>query len=244
MGDGRKRLSPAALDVIQQSFLGTLPAGQLDRLLVEAEERTHGRGVPLSGRVGAVVSPPIALVIRGRLRMSIVSPDGREFVTRYLDRGSFLGLMTLVAVDHGLTALRESMVVSYSGRAQTLEETTLVTFRPSTVARLAKSEPILAWRIAGEIVRQVGLTQELATTNVFNTIRVRVARHLESLMVAEGDRLYVDASHQQIADSVGAVRETVTRVVSALTKDGIVRRAGNRIEVLDVERLTSEAGYS
>ena len=50
-------------------------------------------------------------------------------------------------------------------------------------------------------------------------------------------RLMVRASQQQLADSIGSVREVVARSLRGLRDDRIVATGPNLVRVLDVERL-------
>jgi CRP-like cAMP-binding protein len=74
-------------------------------------------------------------------------------------------------------------------------------------------------------------------------MRQRVARHLLDLAVRESEGLVVYASHQNIADAIGSVREVVSRVLRELRADGLVDRAGERIILrrpTELHRLVAE----
>jgi CRP/FNR family transcriptional regulator len=70
----------------------------------------------------------------------------------------------------------------------------------------------------------------MACNNVFLSVRQRVARHLLDLAVQEQPAgLVVHASHQDIADAIGSVREVVSRVIRELRTEGLVTRSGDTI---------------
>ena len=54
-------------------------------------------------------------------------------------------------------------------------------------------------------------------------------------------KLVVRASQQQMADSIGSVREVVARSLRKLRDDGIIATAPNLVRVQDIERLEEVA---
>ena len=52
------------------------------------------------------------------------------------------------------------------------------------------------------------------------------------------------ATHEQIADSVGATRENVSKAVVALRKEGLVATGRGKIRILDEDRIRSGSGYA
>jgi CRP/FNR family cyclic AMP-dependent transcriptional regulator len=86
---------------------------------------------------------------------------------------------------------------------------------------LAHSTRIIAVRSLGDV------TERLA----FDLLDRACANQLKS------GRLVVRASQQQLADSIGSVREVVARSLRKLRDDRIVTTGPNLVRVLDVERL-------
>jgi CRP/FNR family transcriptional regulator len=67
----------------------------------------------------------------------------------------------------------------------------------------------------------------------------KLDRRLASELLGHG-RL-VDMTHQQLADSVGSVREIVTRVLRSFADQGMVRLGRGSVEVLDAAGLRKVA---
>jgi len=84
-----------------------------------------------------------------------------------------------------------------------------------------------------------GLLEELAM-NAFWPVRRRLGRHLLDLAADEqqGRVLIVHASHQELADAVGTVREVVARTLGTLRADGYVEAEPSGIRLLDPAALT------
>jgi CRP/FNR family transcriptional regulator len=79
--------------------------------------------------------------------------------------------------------------------------------------------------------------------NTFASVRQRVARHLLDLAAARaaGSRtLTVTVNQQELANSVGSVREVVARILAELRAENLVRTSPDRVEILDPVRMSRE----
>lgn len=90
--------------------------------------------------------------------------------------------------------------------------------------------------------RLVALIEELS----FTTVRARLVNYLVRSAHSEGQHTergteFVLAANQEIASQVGTVRELISRNLSRLQAEGLIRMDGKRVIVPDVEAL-SEAG--
>jgi CRP-like cAMP-binding protein len=73
---------------------------------------------------------------------------------------------------------------------------------------------------------------------MFGSVRVRVAWHLAELMVPADDGTgAVHLTQQELAESVGSVREVVARVLAQLRDEGVLSRDTRSIKVNDPARL-------
>ena len=74
-------------------------------------------------------------------------------------------------------------------------------------------------------------------------MRQKVARHLLDLAAsrpAPGGRLTAMVSQQDLANSVGSVREVVARTLKELRTERLVRTSPGRVEILDPVRLSQQ----
>jgi CRP/FNR family cyclic AMP-dependent transcriptional regulator len=93
--------------------------------------------------------------------------------------------------------------------------------------------------MADELADRVGgLLQELAR-NTFWPVRRRLARHLLDLAAnaQQGEILLVQASHQELADHIGTVREVVARTLRSLRADGYIAASTDGIRLTDPHAL-------
>ena len=109
--------------------------------------------------------------------------------------------------------------------------------------RVARENAAVAWALAEESVHRLyDILEELAG-NTFATVRQRVVRHLLDLAAsrpASDGRLTALVNQQDLANSVGSVREVVARVLHELRVASLVRTSPGRVDILDPVRMSLE----
>jgi len=203
--------------------LSRLPPEVLTRLL-------DGHAIIRAAAGGVLYRPGevagLHLVTEGLLRVSMASEEGRQVTVRYARRGDILGVP-----------------VTVSGSApvfvQAVTDAVAVSTRPGVLPVLAQRDPQVGLWMADELAARVdGLLHELAR-NAFWPVRRRLARHLLDLAAnaQQDDALVVRASHQELADHVGTVREVVARTLGSLRNEGYISSEGGAIRLLDAQAL-------
>jgi len=203
--------------------LSRLPADVLTRLL-------DGHTVVRAAAGGVLYRPgEVAgrhLVLEGLLRVSMTSEEGRQVTVRYARRGDVLGVPV---------AVTGSAPVS----VQAVTDSVALSTRPGVLPVLADRDPRVGVWMAQELATRVdGLLQELAR-NTFWPVRRRLARHLLDLAAnaQKGEDLVVRASHQELADHIGTVREVVARSLGTLRADGYLVTEGHAIRLTEPDVL-------
>jgi CRP/FNR family cyclic AMP-dependent transcriptional regulator len=208
--------------------LSRLPAEALTRLLDgQVVVRTTAGGILY--RPGEVIG--LHLVVEGLIRVSLVSEEGRQITIRYGRRGDVLGVPVAVSGSAPVYA-------------HAVTDTVVVTTRPGILLQLAQRDPRVGLWMADEMAARVnGLLQELSM-NAFWPVRRRLARHLLDLAADEqqGELLLVRASHQELADHIGTVREVVARTLTALRTAGCITSEPQGIRLLDPHALVHLGG--
>ena len=71
------------------------------------------------------------------------------------------------------------------------------------------------------------------------SLRERVGHHLlgASAVLSAQMKLIVDLTQQDIADATSVARESVSRTLGDLERDGVIKMRPRRIEVLDPDAL-------
>lgn len=173
----------------------------------------------------------VGFVVEGRVRVLSHSAGGREISFSDIEAGELVGEMS--ALDG---RPRSASVVA-------LTEGALVAFLPARpFQELATAHPELAMammlRLCDKLRGATDRIMELSTLGANNRV------HAELLRLAKrGKRQGLAAIiapipvHSDIAARVSTTRETVARVLSDLTRDGLVERRPDALVVCDLGRL-------
>lgn len=196
----------------------------LDRVAAVARRRRFERGEFLF--LEGEPCRAIYFIVRGRVRVSKVSAEGREQVLALLGPGDGLNLVPLF--DGGPNP----------ASAQALTEVEVWAFSCPDFRRLVEEFPQVARNILADFAAKlrflVGLVEDLS----FRTVGARLARFLLSReAVAPGRRW----TQEEIAAHLGTVREMVGRVLRIWREEGLIRQERGRIVILDRAALEKKA---
>jgi CRP/FNR family transcriptional regulator len=167
---------------------------------------------------------------RGLLRVSMHASDGRQVTIRYVRAGDLLGVPALVGGPAPVFV-------------QAVTPGAAFFFDVAQVKRAALVDAALAWALAEECVHRLYDALEELAGNAFASVRQRVARHLLDLATSRPETrrtLIALVNQQDLANSVGSVREVVARVLAELRAEGLVRTSPGRVEILDPIRMSHE----
>jgi CRP/FNR family transcriptional regulator, cyclic AMP receptor protein len=170
------------------------------------------------------------ILVHGLLRVYMHTSDGRQVTVRYVRRGDLLGAPALVGGPAPVFV-------------QALTDSTAYFMDLAHVRHLARHDAAVAWMLAKESVHRLYDVLEELAGNTFATVRQRVVRHLLDLAASRpgsGGLLTARVNQQELANSVGSVREVVARVLHELRAASLVRTSPGRIEILDPVKMSSE----
>jgi CRP/FNR family cyclic AMP-dependent transcriptional regulator len=175
------------------------------------------------------------IVSRGSVRIFKTSPGGREQILSIDGPGS--SIAELPVFDGG----------TYPASVAALTASVLLFIAKKDFQSLCLQHPEVALKVikvvGGRLRRLVGIIEELS----FTTVRQRLAAHLlrlaksEGTSGAEGITIPMPANQQELASHIGTVRELVSRNLSRLQAEGIVRLDGKELVISNLEALREEA---
>jgi CRP/FNR family cyclic AMP-dependent transcriptional regulator len=217
-------LSPASLEAWRECFLS--------RLAPEAGEALLENAIELEAVAGQVLQPEsdlpttrlLGFVTAGVVRSYISSARGREVTVRHAKRGDVLGLP-------GLIGERSPAAI------QAVTNCRVVRLSATPMLRLTRTDPSVAWAVSREITQIMFGVQEMLADNVFKSVGERVAAALLEHARDQDGVLVVRVSQQEIADSIGSVREVVARALGQLRAAGLIQRSGQRTILCDPDAL-------
>jgi CRP/FNR family transcriptional regulator, cyclic AMP receptor protein len=216
----------AVLTAWGQSFLADLPNEIRAAILRDA--------IVVSVPAGDVIYQPfgparIALLHRGQARVKVLSKKGRAATIRYARPGDIIGLPAAIA-----SGAQES--------AEAVTDCEVSMLNVATVRRLASTDVRVAWLLARKLAQIVFEVIELLSDDLFDTVQQRVSRHLIDLAAKSPDGLIVRVDQQELADSIGSVREVVARELKKLRDASLIERHPDGIKIASLEQLRRIAG--
>jgi CRP/FNR family transcriptional regulator, cyclic AMP receptor protein len=203
-------------------MLGRIPAAAREQLLAEAVRIDLPRMATLF-REGE--PPRVALLLSGLVRSYRTLSDGRQLTVIYDHPGSLVALIQAFGRRTVLTT-------------QTVTPCALMLIRATTVREVMRSSGAAALAIAeanaGHVLRAV---VELAG-HTTGPVHSRVSRYLlKRVAVAVGGPHEIEVTQQEVADAVGATRETVGRALNVFEAEGAIRLGIRHVHVVDADLL-------
>jgi CRP-like cAMP-binding protein len=213
--------APGLQEIWQRSFLRDLSPAERAELQAGAVIKSISPGT----RFYHPLRPaPVMLIRSGLARIKVLSVDGRAATIRLGGPGQFFGIHALFTGSSIVAA----------------EAATRLEFWDLDVDRFhraAKTNAHVAYLLARSMAQSTEETLEMVTVNIFGSVRQRVGRQLLDLGEELDGALVVRAGHQDIADSIGSVREVVARALRALKDEGLITRVHEGLLLLDPAAL-------
>jgi len=190
-----------------------------------AGETVFGEGEPCSG---------LYVVESGQVRIFKSSASGREQVLSIDGPGS--SIAELPVFDGG----------NYPASVAAVGDATLLFVSKQDFQALCLAHPQVALKVlrvvGARLRRLVGIIEELS----FTTVRHRLASFLLRLTQKEGKRtpegveITMPVSNQELASQIGTVRELVSRNLSRLQAEGMIKIDGRSVIVRNLKGLEAE----
>lgn len=172
-------------------------------------------------------------LLEGSLMAVFWTSEGREIVFSRFPVGAYFG--ELAAFD----GTPRSLAVVAKTPAKVLS------VKRESFLQLFHNVPLVRDRIARELVHRVRTltdrNMEMTTLSVEQRVNIYLLRlAAEHGQLQKGAIIANASTHAEIAGSIGANREMVSRSISKLSKRGVIKAARQRIEILDPEALSND----
>ncbi|MDQ1695844.1 MAG: family transcriptional regulator, cyclic receptor protein [Frankiaceae bacterium] len=175
------------------------------------------------------------IVLDGKVKISRAATDGRENLLTVLGPGEMFGELSLF--DPG----------ARTATATAVTESTLASLDHDDLRPLLLNEPAVAVHLLRALAQRLRRTNEAMADLVFSDVPGRVAKALLELAEKFGDpeedgvRVRHDLTQEELAQLVGASRETVNKALSDFANRGWLRLEGRTVLLMDSERLARRA---
>lgn len=171
------------------------------------------------------------IVMSGKVKLGRRTRDGRENMLAVFGASDLCGELSVF--DPG----------PRTSNAVALTDTRLAHLRQSVIRPWIAERPQIAEQLLRVLARRLRRTNDMLADLIFTDVPGRVAKHL--LLLArkfgnrEGNALRVthDLTQEELAQLVGASRETVNKALADFASRNWLRLEGKSVIILDPERL-------
>ena len=165
------------------------------------------------------------MILEGRIKVTILGDDGREVILSMLGAGDFFGEMALLDNE------------PRSATAIAVEETELLSLNRTDFQTVLTDNRSITTALIKILTARLRRANHQISTLALLDVYGRVARVIVDMAREEGRRLrdgriaFRRATHQEIANRIGTTRETVTRMLKDLERQGLIHIEGKEIVV-------------
>ena len=194
---------------------------QYDELARIAEDRSYKRGQIIfsEGDEGK----GFYVLIAGKVKVFKLSPEGKEQILHLLGPGEPFGEAAVFAGQ------------PFPAHAETLEKSRAFFFPRGAFVELIKADPSLALNMLAILSRRLRRFTLLVEDLSLKEVPGRLAAYLLYLSgeKAGSDELRLDIAKNQLASLLGTIPETLSRVLTRMTQQGLIHVDGSRIRIMD-----------
>lgn len=238
LGSGRLQVSPGLSNKDAQVLANsTLFSGLSDddsralRSGMQTVSLRRGDRLFSEGDVG----DQLYVVLEGKLKLTRSSSDGRE---------------TLISV-HGPSDMFGELAMfdpeERKASATAITDARLASLAHDDLRKCLETRPPVALHLLSALAKRLRRMTEVSTNLVFTDVPGRVAKALLELADKFGDQqpngiqVNHDLTQEELAQLVGASRETVNKALADFTSRGWIQLAAKSVLLIDPERLRRRA---
>jgi len=171
----------------------------------------------------------------GKIKLGLTSIDGRENLLAILGPGEMFGELSLF--DPG----------PRTATATAVAETQLIALGHEDLNTFLSGRPAVATTMLAALARRLRRTNEALSDLVFTDVPGRVAKALLDLSSRfgrpseEGVLVAHDLTQEELAQLVGASRETVNKALADFATRGWIKLEARAVVLIDIERIQRRA---
>ncbi|MGH3445263.1 MAG: Crp/Fnr family transcriptional regulator [Nocardioidaceae bacterium] len=172
------------------------------------------------------------VVTDGKIKLGRSSSDGRENLIAILGPGQMFGELSLF--DPG----------PRSATVTAVTDTTFASLSHEDLLRWLDGRPGVARGLLLQLASRLRRTNDVVADLVFSDVPGRVAKALLELAdrfgrtADDGVHVHHDLTQEELAQLVGASRETVNKALADFASRGWLRLEPRSVVIMDIERLT------
>ena len=164
------------------------------------------------------------LLKRGRVQLYRLTPSGKRLELAVIEPGTFFGEMPFIG-----ESLRHTF-------AEAAEDSLICVMSRRDIEGLMRKRSEVALRMIEVLGRRLALCEARLEEMAYRSVPARIAAVLVRLSQGHNGEV-VSITHQELGDMIGALRESVTKVLDDFQREGLVELGRGRVILRDVAGL-------
>ncbi len=164
------------------------------------------------------------LLKRGRVQLYRLTPSGKRLELAVIEPGTFFGEMPLIG-----ESLRHTF-------AEAVEDSLICVMSRADIEGLMRKRSEVALRMIEVLGRRLALCEARLEEMAYRSVPARIAAVLVRLSQGQNGEV-VSITHQELGDMLGALRESVTKVIDDFQREGLVELGRGRVILRDMVGL-------
>lgn len=180
-------------------------------------------------------SQQVYLLKEGRVKISRISEEGREVTIALLEPGEIFGELEVLG-----DSPRDTL-------AEALDDSQICVVNKELFLQMIRSKPEFSFRLTKLIGMRMQKIESRVEDLVFKDVPARLAHLLLDLAknygreTPQGTFLQIKITHQEIANLIGSIRETVSAILGEFKRDGWISFEGRQMTLLRSDLLKKRA---
>jgi len=206
-----------------------LPKGQHEALARITVNRSYKKGQIVFSEGDDGIG--FYAIISGRIKIFKLSPEGKEQILHLFGPREIFGEVP-VFTGRG-----------YPAYAEAYTQSSLLFFPKNAFVELIKKDPLLALSMLAVLSTRLRRFTALIEDLSLKEVPGRLAAYLlyMSKKSRDADDVELDISKGQLSSLLGTIPETLSRILGKMTRQGLIRSQGSRINILDRTGLSEIA---
>ena len=173
-------------------------------------------------------------VVKGSVKVTRLSKEGREVILAMLNQGDFFGEMSLLDGK------------SRSANVIALEKTEVLTLNRKDFLIVLHEYPKIAIQLLKELASRLRKSDRqiasLSLSDAEKRIALCIIRFADERGIIRNGRVSIAKIpiQQDIANMAGTSRETVSRALNVLEKEQLIERNGRELVIIDYKKFIKE----
>ena len=169
-------------------------------------------------------SEVLFLLKKGRVQLYRLSAEGKKLIVAEVKPGGVFGEMAV---------LGQTMGESF---AEAAEDSLLCAMSRTDVQRLLHEHPDIALHVVEHLARRLRDAEAQLETLAYDRLEARLAAVLLR-EVDSRDQCVRGLSQQEIAEMIGSTRESVTRLLNQMARQGLITIQRREIRIVDAAQV-------